>query len=65
MTIKRITVHLDADDLAVLRAAARWTGVPLGRLLRESIHAQAEHLRVTLGPLGDGLRSQPSPSSQA
>lgn len=65
MAIKRITVHLDVDDLTVLRAAALQSGVPLGRLLREAVHAQAEHLRVVLGPLGDGLRPQTAPSSQA
>ncbi|MEY9844983.1 ribbon-helix-helix domain-containing protein [Streptacidiphilus sp. MAP5-3] len=70
MAIKRVTVHLDADDLTVLREAARWAGVPLGRLLREAIHARAEHMRGVLGTTtptpGDAARPRAtSPDSQA
>lgn len=41
MPLKRKTVRADADDLAVIRAAAARRGVPEAEILREAIRRAA------------------------
>ena len=45
MTLMRIMVHVDPDDLAIIKEAAAVLGIPEAEILREGIHLAALRAR--------------------
>ncbi|NYI07900.1 ribbon-helix-helix protein, CopG family [Allostreptomyces psammosilenae] len=51
MPLKRITVHVAPEDLAIIKAAAERSGVSASGIMREAIHRAARSRRVWGEPL--------------
>jgi hypothetical protein len=48
--LKRMSINVDADDLALIKEIAACRGVPEAQLIREGIHLAALSNRIWDGP---------------
>ncbi|MEV0194241.1 ribbon-helix-helix protein, CopG family [Kitasatospora purpeofusca] len=46
MALKRVSVHVEAGDLAVIKEAAAREGIPAAEIIREGVHLAAMSRRV-------------------
>jgi hypothetical protein len=52
MALRRITIHVDEQDLAIIKEAAARRGVPQTEIIRRGVHLAAMRERRWAEPLG-------------